>query len=83
MRTIKFKTFDDAIGKLQDMFPDHVISTWSPEDFDQTAKDMGKRKPLTKEEHIAVAECVNKNHDCNTGINWEFIGYCIDEVKGR
>lgn len=83
MKQIKFKDINDAVRKLEEMFPDHYISLWCPEDFDQTAKDSGRRKPLTREEHIGIVDMIRHNHDCNTGINWEFIRYCIDEVKGR
>ena len=81
MKVIKFKTFEDAILKLEDMFPDHVISTWSPDDFDQTAKEMGKRKPLTKQEHINIADRIIRRHDCTIGITWDFIRACIEDVK--
>ena len=35
---------------------------------------------LTDEEAQEVLQIVGRKHDCNIGINWDFLGYWVDHV---
>ena len=38
---------------------------------------------LTPQQCSDVLEAVEHNHDANNGINWDFIQYYIDKIKGE
>lgn len=43
--------------------------------------DVLDRHPeLTKKQASKVLEIMEDSHDCNVGINWEFIDACVDEM---
>lgn len=51
---------------------------WSDEDVNQVLRDRGD-KELTPEECIGFFDFVGNNHDANIGMNWETLGYMLDQ----
>jgi hypothetical protein len=58
--------------------PDWVASWWHIDDVAGQAEEMGET--LTEEECRDVLARVMRKHDCNIGINWDVIDYCIEQV---
>lgn len=62
----------EEIKQLTD--PNWLAEWWHIDDV------KGLEETLTDEEAQDVLRMVNKRHDCNIGINWDFIQYFIDEI---
>jgi hypothetical protein len=58
--------------------PDWVAEWWHIDDVASQAEDQGEK--LTEDECRDVLAMVMRKHDCNIGINWNFIEHWIDEI---
>lgn len=58
--------------------PDWIAEWWHIDDVASQAESMGET--LTEDECRDVLAMVMRKHDCNIGINWDFIDYWIEDV---
>jgi hypothetical protein len=58
--------------------PDWIAEWWHIDDVANQAEEMGET--LTEDECRDVLAMVMRKHDCNIGINWDFIDYWIEDV---
>jgi hypothetical protein len=58
--------------------PDWIAEWWHIDDVAMQAESMGET--LTEDECRDVLAMIMHKHDCNIGINWEVIGYWINQV---
>jgi hypothetical protein len=58
--------------------PDWFAEWWHIDDVANQAEEMGET--LTEDECRDVLAMVMRKHDCNIGINWDFIDYWIEDV---
>jgi hypothetical protein len=58
--------------------PDWFAEWWHIDDVASQAEQMGET--LTEDECRDVLAMVMRKHDCNIGINWDFIDYWIEDV---
>lgn len=58
--------------------PDWMAEWWHIDDVIEQAETHGEQ--LTEQEARDVLVMVNRKHDCNIGINWDVIDYCIEQV---
>jgi hypothetical protein len=58
--------------------PDWMAEWWHIDDVASQAEMMGET--LTEDECRDVLAMVMRKHDCNIGINWDFIDYWIEDV---
>lgn len=79
----------EVIKHLQDYVDQEqecAYSIWFEEDVEQQTQDRkifrkGREQPtLTEQEKKDVLDLMYRKHDCNIGMNWEFMDYCIDEI---
>jgi hypothetical protein len=61
---------DESKTKIQDF----ITIKWHVEDVQE------KRPDLSNEQAIDVLNYIQRNHDANTGINWEVIEYAADDL---
>jgi len=57
---------------------DWMAEWWHIDDVIEQAEGNGEQ--LTIDEARSVLAMVNRQHDCNIGINWDVIDYCIDKI---
>lgn len=57
------------------------LPTWSKKDIKVQARK--QYIELTKNEVREVADLLSASFDANSGINWDVISGCINEVKGN
>jgi hypothetical protein len=55
-----------------------LVNAWHVDDIKSRAKQ--NKQKLTKEDLKKVVEFIENNHDANSGMNWDFIDYAINEV---
>lgn len=73
------RSIAEAEGAVKRAFnPNWVSEWWHTDDVASHAECMGET--LTEEECRDVLRMMMHKHDCNIGINWEVIGYWIDQV---
>ena len=77
--TIEFELPDgQAIPKVEDILtltsPDWHIEKWHVDDV------LEDHQWLTKDQAREVLKRLNKYHDANIGINWEFIASVVDDI---
>ena len=58
--------------------PDWITEHWHIDDVIEQAENIGEQ--LTIEEARWVLQMVDKNHDCEVGINWGVIDSWVDRV---
>jgi hypothetical protein len=58
--------------------PDWMSEWWHIDDVAMQAESSGES--LTEDECRDVLARIKHKHDCNTGINWDFIDYWIEDV---
>ena len=56
----------------------HISIVWCADDVRQQAKDMDVE--LTERQVSDVLSLMQDKHDATIGMNWDVIGYFIDEV---
>lgn len=61
--------------------PDWMSEWWHSDDVIEQAESNGEQ--LTYEEARDVLQLMNKNHDCEIGINWDVIDGWVDFVVNR
>jgi len=60
---------------------DWMTEYWHIDDVIEQAENNGEQ--LTKEEARDVLQLIDKNHDCEIGINWDVIDGWVDFVVNR
>jgi hypothetical protein len=58
--------------------PDWITEHWHIDDVIEQAENNGEQ--VTIEEARWVLQMVDKNHDCEVGINWDVIDSWVDRV---
>ena len=61
--------------------PDWMAEWWHSDDVIEQAENSGEQ--LTYEEAREVLRLIEKNHDCEVGINWDVIDGWVDFVVNR
>ena len=68
-----------AVAMLFD--PDWMSEWWHIDDVIEQAENNGEQ--VTKEEARKVLQLMDKNHDCEVGINWDVIDGWVDFVVSQ
>ena len=77
----------EAEGAIKRAFdPDWMASWWHISDIHMRANiyegiDSDEAEEITDEEAREVMRLMNRNHDCEVGINWDSIDAWIEHVK--
>lgn len=58
-----------------------VRDDWDEDDFLSVADNMDEE--LTPEQLKRAMQIAADGHDCNDGLNWEFIEACIEQALGE
>lgn len=82
-----------ALTEIKDILEDKTVLfiEWSEPDVQQVAREMIAcrngieedtiiENPLTREQVITVIETLERNHDCNYGITWEYLKYAMEYI---
>ncbi len=57
----------------------YIDTGWHKDDIEFYAKNE-MHIEITKEQVDQVAIYIERKHDCNNGLNWDFIKHCIETV---
>ena len=80
----KPKTIEGAvkmIRKLKEMFPIAGI-IWQSEDVIQYAANHDPEFTISEEEADNTIEKMEKIKDCNNGLTWDTLAFCLEEIHG-
>lgn len=83
---MKLKEVIEHLEAYVDKEQECAYSIWFLDDVEQQLMDRkifrhGEEQPkLSVEEMKAVLQYMHNKHDCNIGLNWEFMDACIDWV---
>ena len=70
---------EDLIHELQNR--GYIRMLWHKDDIQERYKEnFGKVIPLNEDELNEIASYIEHKHDCNNGVNWDFIDFVTQEV---
>ena len=58
-----------------------IAIIWSTEDVIEFASQDGIK--ITEEEAMEILGDIDHRHDCNYGVTWDTLSYCINDYKGE
>lgn len=85
--TLPAKFYKD-LHALQDKYPMCTIDAWTPDDYefalaqedDSDAELDDIESDWDNERYVWATQMINKRKDANSGINWQFLTYILEDL---
>lgn len=74
-------TRDSIVAALDRLFTDKIADIWSIEDVHVAANEVGVK--ITDTHAREVLRKAHRTASASVGINWDFLGACIDKADPR
>ena len=76
MTAIQLDKFNEEVKELKAKYPECVIETWNPDDFQELAHN-----ELTEDDNVRIVKEIEISFDASVGINWNTIINAMDELS--